>query len=392
MASTSDDPPFDLEASLYGPGSLACWYLTILCLFLTWASHPTKRFHRLSVSADMVLYALYACIATGHMAVMITRFASDDIAAFKESHGLSWTRVHREQPIDEKPHRPLTSTQREMIAGIDAPFSVGIIFLSINTLALISVVGVDDDEVRPRRWRPFPWLLLITELWVSGCFCFLSARCGLGTVLTAMALFAFELVVRFLVAACLVFAELAIVMFCGELLRQCGKKMYPGTRYRREWWSRTNLFRGILQVLATHVTWFNISGAVTGLVFLASVYALAVFLAWQLLQWFGSVVSGVWFPDVGVRLSALDQILALSSGLVAAIFNIDMAVGDRGLQARFWRYRSKRIAASATRGLVDQVGERTLGTHETEHEVETGDPEIGNVERTGGFPARAETV
>ena len=59
---SDDDPPLqtpDLKAFFYGPGSLWCWYLALLCIVITWTVHPTKNFRRLSLSPDVVFVALY---------------------------------------------------------------------------------------------------------------------------------------------------------------------------------------------------------------------------------------------------------------------------------------------------------------------------------------------
>ncbi|KAK0750199.1 hypothetical protein B0T18DRAFT_445870 [Schizothecium vesticola] len=95
-AAPQDSPPYDTQLSFYGPGALACWYLALLCALLTWALHATDRFTHLKLTPDIAFYALYACLAAGHMAVQISRFSDDDIRRMCDAKGLGWndTRYH----------------------------------------------------------------------------------------------------------------------------------------------------------------------------------------------------------------------------------------------------------------------------------------------------------
>jgi hypothetical protein len=84
MPPVTDDPKPDLQTSFYGPGSLSCWYLALLCVIITWTFHPTKNFLRLSISPDVLFFATYACLAAYHIAAQITRFSPEEIVSLNE--------------------------------------------------------------------------------------------------------------------------------------------------------------------------------------------------------------------------------------------------------------------------------------------------------------------
>ena len=55
-----------LVSSLYGPGTVACWYLTALSLLISWTLHPQKR-RSGSIDVDLLAVLTLAVVSAGHL-------------------------------------------------------------------------------------------------------------------------------------------------------------------------------------------------------------------------------------------------------------------------------------------------------------------------------------
>lgn len=306
MTSPTDEPELDLELSFYGPGSLACWYLALLCVIITWSFHPTKNFLRLSLSPDIVFFALYACLAAYHMAQQVTYFTPEEMASLNEVFNPNLEIP--ESQIVEKFSPPL----QKKILCLKTAVGVCAIFLLLASFALIGIVLVKNDRVRPRRRRLLPWILFFSELWVFCCSCFLASRCGLGNVEAAMFLYS-------LICFCTL---IAIYPLCGLvwLFSLC-------------WFA--NLIEILIGSISNHhfeTLWFALRdlslvnpkgppscrmGWALGGILVSTGFLIASGWAFPALI---SVSIPIWFPDLGVRIGALDQILSLSTGMMAVLF------------------------------------------------------------------------
>ena len=58
--------PLIAVSSLYGPGSIACWYLTAFSVLISWTVHPRKR-EKDSIDGDLIATLTLPCIAAGHL-------------------------------------------------------------------------------------------------------------------------------------------------------------------------------------------------------------------------------------------------------------------------------------------------------------------------------------
>ena len=76
------DPPDQLAlvSSLYGPGTIACWYLTILSVLISWTLHPRKRKSG-SIDVDFIALLTLATVSAGHLLSevpkLLTRLGDD---------------------------------------------------------------------------------------------------------------------------------------------------------------------------------------------------------------------------------------------------------------------------------------------------------------------------
>ncbi|ETI24416.1 hypothetical protein G647_03785 [Cladophialophora carrionii CBS 160.54] len=104
---------YALVSSLYGPGTIACWYLTILSVLVSWTLHPRKRTSG-SIDVDLVAILTLPTVAAGHLISQISRLMPG-----KLSRGIEANRF------------------AQSIAAIEAPFSVIESFMAISVILFL---------------------------------------------------------------------------------------------------------------------------------------------------------------------------------------------------------------------------------------------------------------
>lgn len=314
-------PPaaYDPQLPFYGPGALACWYLSLLCVLLTWTLHPTKSFVHLSLTPDVAFYTLYACLAAGHMAVQAARFSASELDQLRGTGALGWSDARVQ-------YHDVTGVMDEgmkgMVAGLNVSFRVGVYFFWVGGCVLGAVAGGKRMWPRGmgpvrRRERALPWMVAGAEAWTVGCFGLVAARCGFWTVVGAF--WEYTLINGILVGAS------ALMTYLGFFI---SGMLYTVPRYgfwpeMREFWEEARAkgvdYRRLLVML------------VIGL-WVSSLGLLHAFVAVWVLYW-AVPLSG--FPDLGVSITGLDQILALCTGLVALAF-----ISSSVIQARFGDWKT----------------------------------------------------
>ena len=76
MASVADNAEnLVLVSSLYGPGTVACWYLTYFSVLLAWTLHPQKKSSG-SIDLDLAAILTFPAVATGDLIWQIRRLPS----------------------------------------------------------------------------------------------------------------------------------------------------------------------------------------------------------------------------------------------------------------------------------------------------------------------------
>jgi hypothetical protein len=105
-----------LVSSLYGPGTMICWYLTVLAVLISWTMHPRKRKSG-SIDVDLVAVCTLPAVAAGHIAWQLRRLAAQNIR----------TEVRRKDDLQ----------YAQTLAAIEAPFNVTETFLVISTYLLL---------------------------------------------------------------------------------------------------------------------------------------------------------------------------------------------------------------------------------------------------------------
>ncbi|KAK4450552.1 hypothetical protein QBC34DRAFT_402850 [Podospora aff. communis PSN243] len=343
MAETDPSLKFDLETALYGPGTLLGWYLTLLCVLITWIFHPSKSFPKLSLSPDVVFYSLYACIAAVHMAVLAARFETEELNALAQYWGDDYGQsVEGRKAVLEK----MDPVIREMVLGIDAPFKVGMMFLWVVVVSLVGVVLAADEEARPRRRRLLPWVLFLSGMLMFCCFCFLATRCGPRAVLYGVFVGSVALGVRtlgialfgaiwggcaYLLVSGVLFVFMAV--FAGMVL-VCDPATWKGL-FSREHWEDLAARVTVMKCIGSVVAFFPL--AVLG-VLLAGLFAVTLaflafgigFIIW-ILPWvlWGMLTEGWFNVELGVRMSAFDQILGLCTGVAAVLLTVKAVCGTK---------------------------------------------------------------
>lgn len=102
-----------LVSSLYGPGAIACWYLTVLSVIISWTLHPRKR-KTGSIDVDLIAVLTLPAVAAGHLISQALKLLST------HDHSLD-----SDSAIEQ---------YAQSIAAIEAPFSL------IETFMVISVI------------------------------------------------------------------------------------------------------------------------------------------------------------------------------------------------------------------------------------------------------------
>jgi len=309
---SNDDSEFDPQTSLYGPGALLCWYLTLVCVLVTWCTHPTHHFGRLRITLDVVVFALYPCLAAGHMAILTSRFGREDLPDVSTLLLPGWLRSE----IETAGHFIPQSTAH----AFRGSYTVAFIYALLASFTLLLIAASDGIVVSPRRYRLLPWLLLLSNVWVLGCFCYVVSRVGLyGVFISSFTLMIVE-VYFFAMLLCVVTLGFAIIT--AALLSCLDGLAGLADRFNVPWGVFLRNFPGPGLIALAGTIWGLLVSRIP------SVY-------WQ------TCLNPV-FPNLEVKMSALDQILALSTGVIAFLFTAHRA---------FWRKRWNRHLVTAAHRL-----------------------------------------
>lgn len=338
MASTHDtEPSYSLESSFYGPGALSCWYLTVITarVITPLLSNPSsssssseKRSTFVS-TLEHVASILYPCLSAGHLARQISLFEKNDIAKFADSVASLSFGGARELEIANPDLDPATV---KAITGLNAPLRVCAIFLLIWALAsVIPLIKVDGDKQPTEDGQPLPegyeqprasrpplgWRILdqIPHVWVIGCILYLVHKCRQSDIAAAMtAMFGVYILHALL---CLSFHCFFIWINVKTFLTSPDAWLGP---LRRSAEPRKTVIKDSNRSLPGRYYPENLT--------FHSLLVVTVFIV------YGTVVLGFaaaagytfwvfrfdYFPDVGVSMSSLDQILALVTGVFTIIF------------------------------------------------------------------------
>lgn len=308
---------YDPQLPFYGPGALACWYLSLLCVLLTWTLHPTKSFVHLNLTPDVAFYTLYACLAAGHMAVQASRFTPAEVAQLTGAGALWWNDV-RAQDFDTT--EGMSEGMKGMVVGLNVSFRVGVFFFWVGGCVLAVVVGGERAWLGApmrRRERALPWMVAGAEAWTVGCFGWVAARCGFGTVMSAFC--QYTVIMGMLVGGSVIGAWVV-----------CFSMVMVFTVPRYLVWPEMKAFWG--NAKAKGVNYKQLLGILYWTLFLLPVFilqcAMAVWVLYRAVPLWG-------FPDLGVSMTGLDQLLGLCTGLVAVAF-----VSSSVVEARFGDWKS----------------------------------------------------
>ena len=292
---SNDDSEFDPQTSLYGPGALLCWYLTLVCVFVTWCTHPTHHFGRLRITLDVVVFALYPCLAAGHMAILTSRFGRENLPDVSKL--LLPGKLRTE--IETAGHFIPQSSAH----AFRGSYTVAFIYVLFASFTLLLIAAGDGIVASPRRYRLLPWLLLLSNVWVLGCFCYVVSRLGLDGVFVTSFTLLIAVVYFFVMPLCVVTLGFAIIT--AALISCLDGLASLADRFNVPWGMFLRNFPGPGLIA--------LAGTIWGL----SVSRIPCFY-WQ------TCLDPV-FPNLGVKMSALDQILALSTGVVALLFTAHRA-------------------------------------------------------------------
>ena len=99
-------------SSLYGPGTVSCWYLTTFSVLISWTLHPHKRKSG-SIDVDLIATLTLPVVAAGHL------ISQARLLLYRHAFDLY-------EPIDI-----------ESVAAIEAPFVIVEIFMQISVILFL---------------------------------------------------------------------------------------------------------------------------------------------------------------------------------------------------------------------------------------------------------------
>ena len=119
MATTPSQQQSELAlvSSLYGPGTITCWYLTTLSLLVSWTLHPRKR-RSGSIDADLIAVLTLPAVAAVHLITQVRAFIHQD-EIVRASSSVHWK-------------------YQQSVAAIEAPFNVTETFMAISVILFIA--------------------------------------------------------------------------------------------------------------------------------------------------------------------------------------------------------------------------------------------------------------
>ena len=118
MATAPSQPQSQLAlvSSLYGPGTITCWYLTTLSVLVSWTLHPQKRKSG-SIDVDLIAVLTLPAVAAGHLVSQFRGFLHQ------------YRTAQASGSVDGK--------YIQSIAAIEAPFNVTETFMAISVILFI---------------------------------------------------------------------------------------------------------------------------------------------------------------------------------------------------------------------------------------------------------------
>ena len=120
MATPPSQPQSQLAlvSSLYGPGTIICWYLTTLSVLVSWTLHPQKR-KAGSIDVDLIAVLTLPAVAAGHLVSQYQGF------------------LHQDRKTVPASGSSADGKYLQSIAAIEAPFKVAESFMAISVVLFI---------------------------------------------------------------------------------------------------------------------------------------------------------------------------------------------------------------------------------------------------------------
>lgn len=107
---------FALVSSLYGPGTITCWYLTTLSVLVSWTLHPQKRKSG-SIDVDLIAALTLPAVAAAHLVSQVRGFM-DQYENAQTTDNPDWN-------------------YPQSVAAIEAPFNVTETFMAISVILFL---------------------------------------------------------------------------------------------------------------------------------------------------------------------------------------------------------------------------------------------------------------
>lgn len=167
--------PLSAVSSFYGPGSIACWYLTAFSVLISWTVHPRKR-EKDSIDVNLIATLTFPCTAAGHLVwqtSLLLKNCQED-SQQEVSTGVAACDVRRSAALIEAPFVVVQTSctvyttliivgaskgclRRASLTGLVGAFCLAVesyMYLSASKpLRFLYVTDASThDLVSPRRW------------------------------------------------------------------------------------------------------------------------------------------------------------------------------------------------------------------------------------------------
>jgi len=302
-APDSDNHPYSLASSYYGPGALWCWYFTIASVTITWTVPPRTPLRNKKLTLDLIAAVLYPVIAAGHFLRQLARFPVDKTAELID--GID--EITTPNPIHQL-HLTNDSALRQKIISINAPLRVCNIFVVLSLPStLFLLVMFYSPSMRHLLKKPVFWTLPVTSLWVPLIFLFYIIKC-FGTrlvetiILSQMMLGTFAVLTILICGAAVGLLVLATIFLCCVVL--------VFLILAKHGWGM--MLHKFFESWVTYIVGF-IGFILVGLMLVVCLVH-PVPITWDLRH--------VMFPDVGVSIGEIDQAAALVVGIITFLFSL----------------------------------------------------------------------
>lgn len=319
------DPSLDVSG-FYGPGSIACWYLLVSSVIVTWLWKPRYRF---KVTNDFIAAVAYPLIANGHLLLQIIQFPPDKKKDLVDGLKLTFQNNYYGPPQHDSADQEASLSAPEAEEVYSQVVTISVAMWMTGHFAYLCIVGLAlaywFHRFSGHKWRQTRASCLVLSaglLW--------SWAVTLTFLVKASSIHAFEIllagilyrvccagwaipwaVLMFLLGNPLLQLILAVAsLLCRHSIKETFVILFSPTA------------KDVPKESPGLIWWF-----MTRSPYAFGFLGFVILLSW--LTWVG-FSPGMFFPDTGIPLSELDQAAALLGGVLTLASTVYSVLKDPG--------------------------------------------------------------